>query len=89
MTRETMDVDVVGYLAKSAKLCQRCRHPYVPHSGPTGRCSQCDECAGWVNAPESILNTDGPMTRRAAGYFAERMRQLGYSVRITRRRKGA
>lgn len=39
--------------------------------------------------PERVLNTDGPMTRSAAGYFAERMRQLGYNVRITRHRKGA
>ena len=36
-----------------------------------------------------VLNQNGPMTRSAAGRFAERMRQLGYTATVVRHLKGA
>lgn len=35
---------------------------------------------------EEVQNTSGPMTSRAARDYAERLRQLGYTVRVTRHR---
>ena len=40
-----------------------------------------------TGGPDEVQNVNGPMTPNAARHFAERLRQLGYSVRVIKHRK--